>query len=157
MKKLFPSSIYNIQSKALAVFPEICSNGQLFSRVLEENADYLLDIKPFDLVRLSCEYYGSSLRGRQDGTKALSGITYKPPIVLSTSADIYLFPTTSPSSSQCCWISFKCIEKIKPISKEVFIQFNEKEKWRVNISPSSLKTQINRITHLRQLMNNRVI
>jgi phytoene dehydrogenase-like protein len=59
----------------------------------------------------SCEFFGSSLIGRQKGTTKLIGITHKAPIIIEETREIIFFPTTSPRLSCCSWISLKNIEK----------------------------------------------
>ncbi|TDQ42054.1 competence protein ComK [Aureibacillus halotolerans] len=156
MNHVYDQTLYKIGRETVALFPEQLKNGDVGTRVLETNRDYLLNIKPLQMVKKSCEYYGSSLRGRQDATKALSGITYKPPIVLSTTIQIFLFPTSSPTSGRCGWISYQHAERMGRSAQGVFVRLNEDEQWFVDMSAASLETQLYRTAFLHQTIMSRV-
>ena len=120
------------------------------SEIIEIGARYLSSCRPFDIVKKSCEYFGSSYNGRREGTKQLIGITHKAPIIVDPYTSIFLFPTASPTSPQCMWISHDYIashKKIGPYSTVVTFQNNES--YELPISFYSFENQISRTAMLR--------
>ena len=69
------------------------------------------------IIENSCRYFGSSYNGRHIGTKNLTGINYKSPIIIEETKNIIFFPTTSPKQSDCSWISLKYINISNEISR----------------------------------------
>ncbi len=61
------------------------------SRVIETEAEYIVNNPPLNILEYSCEYFGSSYEGRKEGTKKLLGITHKSPIVVEESRKIIFF------------------------------------------------------------------
>ena len=92
---------YEINKSTLAVLPIDESS----SRVLEEEAEYIVNKSTTDVINDSCKYFGSSYKGRNEGTKSLIGGNYKLPILIEESREIIFFPTSSPKLEECAWIS----------------------------------------------------
>src|SRR5699024_12134959 len=80
-------------------------SGVINTQVFENEANYLINKSPVKMVDHACRYFGSSLRGRQDGTKDISGITHKEPITIDPASGMYFFPTSSQSNKNCFWIA----------------------------------------------------
>lgn len=146
MKKDKVLTSYEINPYTMMIRPA----GDAYSEVIEEGARYLVSSRPFDIVKKSCEYFGSSYSGRREGTKQLIGITHKAPIIVDPFTSIYLFPTASPSSPQCTWISHDYIasyEKNGPYATDVM--FQNSERFELPISFYSLENQVSRTAMLR--------
>lgn len=141
---LLPS--YEINPYTMMIRPA----GDEYSEVIEAGARYSISCRPFDIVKRSCEYFGSSYNGRREGTKQLIGITHKAPIIVDPYTSIYLFPTASPASPQCTWISHDYIasyEKNGPYS--TIITFQNSENFELPVSIYSLENQVSRTAMLR--------
>lgn len=81
---------YEINPDTMAVLPiEIGKNT--CSRVLEVEGEYVVAMKPTEIVDRSCRYFGSSLKGRQEGTREIMGVTHKAPIIVEASNKIFYF------------------------------------------------------------------
>lgn len=144
---------YEINRDTLAIMP--LSNKT--SKVIEVEDEYLIEKEVFNVIEHSCEYFGSSYDGRHKGTKSISGITHKSPIIIENTNKIIFFPTTSPSKPECIWISLNNIltyEKgqIRGTSKIVFKNGNE---LNLDISLGSLTNQIFRASRLKFLLEER--
>ena len=111
---------YEISKGTLAILPNESGN----SLVYEDEERYLVNEKPFNIMDESCKYFGSSYEGRKEGAKSILGAEYKVPIVVEDSTNLIVFPTTSPYSDDCAWISLKRVYNIQKIdannSKIVF-------------------------------------
>ena len=83
---------YEISKGTLAVVPNEC-NGSL---IYEDKDRYIVKQTPYQVMESSCLYFGSSYKGRKEGTKNILGAEYKVPIIVDDSDNIIVFPTTSP-------------------------------------------------------------
>ena len=145
---------YEINDFTLAVFPiakEKC-------KVIEQNSTYLLDCNSYQVIVHSCEYFGSTLQGRQKGTKSLIGVTHKQPLIIEESRNIIFFPLTSPLNLECAWISFNNIlnYSVGNSKNSSIIYFKSGEKLEVPISIGSLTNQILRSSRLQVVLNDRI-
>ena len=77
------------------------------TKVLEEDRVFVIKKSSTDIINHSCKYFGSSLLGRKEGTKALTGVSYKAPIIIEETQSIIFFPTSSPRFDNCSWINLK--------------------------------------------------
>lgn len=77
--------------------------------VYEKERSFIINKIPTDVIKYSCEYFGSSYKGRVEGTKKLTGLTHKPPIIIEESKEIIFFPINSPRLYNCSWIRNKYI------------------------------------------------
>ena len=77
--------------------------------VYEKDRIFTIDSIPNKIIKYSCEYFGSSYKGRLEGTKNLTGITHKSPIIIEESREIIFFPLSSPRLNSCSWIRNKYI------------------------------------------------
>lgn len=145
---------YEINEGTLAVIPAEKSK----SKVLEDRGEYIIENTPFEILDYSCKYFGSSYEGRKEGTKAILNINYKVPIIVENSRNLIFFPTNSPTSEDCMWISLR---NIKCIKEEEFnstkIEFNNGVKLIIPISKRTIENQVLRASRLDLIMRNRKI
>jgi len=126
------------------------------TRVIESEDEYIINNTPLEILEHSCEYFGSSLEGRKEGTKKMLGITYKPPIIVEESREMIFFPTNSPENIDCIWINLGKIEKYYKInSKKTAILFKNGDIMDFNLSYGSLSNQILRATRLKFILEER--
>src|SRR5699024_1234485 len=131
-------------------------SGVINTQVFENEANYLINKSPVKMVDHACRYFGSSLRGRQDGTKDISGITHKAPISIDPASGMYFFPTSSPRNNTCSWIAHSHIEFMQPTSKQMTEDhFKNGRRFVLDISNGSMMHQIQRTFQLRYLLNDR--
>lgn len=143
---------YEINEGTLAVVPLNSSK----SKIYEDKKEYIIDNTPFEIIDYSCKYFGSSYEGRKDGTKSILHIEYKVPIVIESSNNLIFFPTSSPYSSDCCWISLKDIKSVKEIeNKGTEITFINGKKVIIPVSKRMIDNQILRASRLDLIIRNR--
>ena len=136
---------YEINIDTLAIIP-IDENT---SKVYEKEAEYIINKSSNSIIKNNCEYYGSSYKGRCEGTKYLTGIKTKQPIIVEESRNMIFFPTTSTRSKQSYWIA---LNKITDYTKKKYnstITFDNNKSIDLNISFYSLDNQICRATMLK--------
>ena len=144
---------YEINFNTQTILP--LSNGG--TKIMENGSPYIMDCNPINVIEHSCEYFGSSLQGRKDGTKKLLGITHKAPIIVEESRKIIFFPTTSPEKEECIWINLDKIDKYyKKTNKTSEILFKNGDKVEFDVSIGSLTNQILRATRLKFILEERI-
>lgn len=143
---------YEINEGTLAVIPLDSSK----SKIYEDQKEYIIDNTPFEVIDYSCKYFGSSYEGRKDGTKSILHIEYKVPIVIESSNNLIFFPTSSPYSLDCSWISLKDIKNVSEVeNKGTEITFNNNKKILIPVSKRMIDNQILRASRLDLIMRNR--
>lgn len=143
---------YEFSRGTLAIVP----NDEESSLVLEDNDKYIVQNKPFQIMEDSCIYFGSSYKGRKEGSKAILGAEYKVPIVVEDTSNLIAFPTTSPYASDCCWISLKRVYNIYKVDNyNTKIVFDNGEEITVPCSFRSVENQMSRASRLDLILKNR--
>lgn len=142
---------YEINSSTLAII----SMNDSCCKVLEEEEEYIINKSAYDVIDNSCKYFGSSYKGRYEGTKSLLGMNYKLPIIIEESRNIIFFPTSSPKLNDCFWISLNNISDYFVDNGEVYICFKNGYKLKINISFFALENQILRSSRLESVLRHR--
>lgn len=143
---------YEINEGTLAVI----AKEEKKSLILEDDKEYIVNSNPFEVMDHSCKYFGSSYEGRKEGTKEILNINYKVPIVVDNSRNLIFFPTNSPLSNDCSWISLKSIKDIQEGEfNTTHIIFNNGVSIDVPISKRTIENQILRASRLDLIMRNR--
>ena len=142
---------YEINSSTLAIVP-IENN---ISRVYEESEEYIINKSSNSIIKDNCEFYGSSYEGRCIGTKSLTGIKTKYPIIIEESRNIIFFPTSSTRTKQSTWIALNKIKKYNKNKQNSEVLFKNEEKINLDISFYSLENQIVRATMLKSKLYER--
>lgn len=142
---------YEINEGTLAI---LAKNKK--SLILEDDKRYVVDSLPFDVVDHSCKYFGSSYEGRKEGTKEILHINYKVPIIVDNSRNLIFFPTNSPISDDCSWLSLKSIKSIKEGDfNTTDVIFNNGVSINIPVSKRTIDNQILRASRLDLIMRNR--
>jgi competence protein ComK len=142
---------YEICKETLVIIP--IENYK--SKVIERDREFIVDKTPMEIIESSCQYFGSSFLGRLRGTKNLTGITHKSPIIIEETNEIIFFPTSSPRLYECCWISLNNISEYYKNSDNSVILFDTGYKLSLDISYGSLDNQILRATRLESVLRKR--
>ncbi|WP_112180109.1 MULTISPECIES: competence protein ComK [Paraliobacillus] len=149
---------YEINPVTIAIIAEKL-NGIYVSRVLEisEDAPYYIKGSPCKLIDAACKYFGSSLKGRQEGARTVCGIKHKVPISIDPSSGMYFFPTSSPQNPYCSWISHTHIDRIRkaPDRGTEFI-FKNGMTLILEVSYGSMINQLQRTAQFRYLLEKRI-
>lgn len=145
---------YEINEETLAILP---LEGNKCRAVEKEN-EYYIESKSFSVVEHSCEYFGSSYSGRHNGTKKLTGLKYKSPILVEESTRLIVFPTHSPRNEECIWLVLNKIKKCYPskITNMSIIEFISGDKLEIDVSYQIINNQILRATRLKVLIEERL-
>jgi len=142
---------YEFSKGTLAVVPNDKNN----SLVYEDDHRYIVNEPPFVIMEDSCKYFGSTYEGRKNGSRDLLGAEYKVPIVIEDSNNLIVFPTTSPSSEDCAWISLKRVKKtVKVDGNNTKIIFDNNVELIIPSSYRSIENQLSRASRLDLVLRN---
>lgn len=143
---------YEISKGTLAIVP----NEKTTSLVYEDKERYLVNQTPYEIMEDSCLYFGSTYSGRKEGSKSILGAEYKVPIIVDDSDNLIVFPTTSPLSPDCIWVSLnhlKSYEKVDSCNTKII--FDNGKEIIVPNSYRSIENQVSRASRLDFIMRNR--
>lgn len=143
---MYTKDNYEINSSTMAIIPI----DDEYSKVYEEEEKYIVKQSSNKIIKENCKFFGSSYIGRCAGTKQMTGIKSKFPIILEESRNIIFFPTSSPRKMQSCWFA---LNKIKLCSRDKNstskVLFKNDLILNIDISVYSLENQIVRSTMLK--------
>jgi len=142
---------YEINIDTLAILP-IEEN---ISKVYESETEYIVKQNCNKIIEDNCKFYGSSYKGRCEGTRFLTGIKSKCPIIIDESRDMIFFPTGSTRNEKNCWIA---LNKVKEYNKTIFgcyITFMNDFSLPLDISLYSIDNQYYRATMLKSKFNDK--
>ncbi|MBD8067611.1 competence protein ComK [Bacillus sp. PS06] len=147
---------YEINPYTMIILP-VPYGRKIYSIVIEMEEEFLVKLKPMEIIDRSCKYFGSSFKGRKEGTRELMGITHKPPIIIEPSHHMFFFPTVSPTSSDCAWLSHSHIinHSAAGIGTTKVIFQNNKSIF-LDISKGSFENQFYHTAQLRTIISSRM-
>ncbi|PLT27712.1 competence protein ComK [Peribacillus deserti] len=147
---------YEINPYTLVVMP-LAYGSKIYSQIIEIDGEVTSPFKPMDIIKKSCEYFGSSYEGRKDGTRQLIGITHKLPITIDPTSNIFVFPTNSPGREDCIWICHEHVDFYQRTDMgETIVTFRNKKQISIPISFSSFESQMFRTAMLRTKLIQRI-
>ncbi|SDQ86978.1 competence protein ComK [Virgibacillus salinus] len=151
----FPS--HEVTPLTMAVIAKHDENGNINTTVLEEQEEYFVEHSPSKVIDYACKFFGSSLRGRQDGTRDICGITHKAPISIDPTSGMYFFPTIAPTSPKCSWIAHSHVNQVmKGPGRFTEVVFKNGKTILLEVSLGSLLNQVHRTAQFRYLLDNRI-
>lgn len=148
---------YEVTPLTLAVLSRENKKGDSDTVVLEGKREYTVSTPPTKMIDIACKFFGSSLKGRLEGTKDISKITHKAPIAIDPSSGMYFFPTASPTNKKCSWIAHSHVKDIHQIEKsKTEIEFKNGKRIIINASYGSMMNQVQRTAQFRYSLDSRV-
>ena len=143
---------YEINNATVALIP-VDKNT---TKIYEEEAEYTVECNTNKIIAHNCKFYGSSYQGRCEGTKYLTGIKSKFPIIIEESRNIIFFPTSSFRNNQNTWVALNKIKAYDQLSYgKSYIILNNGKKISLDISLYSLDNQFCRANLLKAKLYDR--
>ena len=157
MKQKIFTSDHEISPLTMAIIASRDKNGRLISYILDESAEYVSHLSPSKLIDTACMFFGSSLKGRQEGSRVISGLTHKVPISIDPTSGMYFLPTYSPTSPKCSWLSHSHIGDMKQLTEgNTEVLFINGKTVILDVSYGSLTNQVHRTAQFRYQLNSRL-
>ena len=144
---------YEINKDTVALIPK----DENKTIVYEVDNSFVVDKTPLEIMEDSCEYFGSSLEGRQIGTSSLIGYTHKVPVIVEETFDLIFFPTLSPKNEECTWLSYAHIFKPDKFKNKTILNLKNGKKILIDISSSTIDNQLYRCSRLQEVLKMRKI
>ena len=143
---------YEINNSTLAVI----GVDDKSSKVMECSKSYQIEDNSYQVMEDSCNYFGSSFRGRIEGTKKMIGVNYKVPIIIEETNDLIFFPLSEIESNKCVWISLKWFDKVEDDEDgNTYIYLKNGKKIKTSSSKYSIENQVLKSTKLHFLISDR--
>lgn len=139
---------YEINEDTVALIPKDENN----TIVYEVDNSFVVNKTPLKIMEESCEYFGSSLEGRQVGTSKLVGFTHKVPVIVAESFDIIFFPTLSPKNTSCSWISYNHVFKPDKFKDKTIVELKNGKKILLDVSTAIVHNQLYRCSRLKEVL-----
>lgn len=144
---------YEVSADTLAVI----SHAKGVTQILEKEGEFFTQLKPTYIMENSCRYFGSSLSGRQEGTKNMIEVSHKAPIIVEESTNLIFFPTHSPVNPSCSWINMNNLAHYRKSSngEKTIILFNNGMSLEIDVRYGILNNQILRASRLGNVLRTR--
>ena len=107
------------------------SNGTM---VIEKDRKFNVQMDCFKLLKKSCIWYGNSYNIQRQFVIDKFNFSIKTPIVMNGKDIIIFFPTCSPSSKECIWVSYNNVDRY--VKEEDYTKIYFKGGKILNISAS---------------------
>lgn len=143
---------YEVNCDTLALIP--LSEDK--TKIIERNNIFIVNKAVMEIIKDSCEYFGSSYLGRHEGTKKLIGVTHKAPIIIEETKNLIYFPTSSPRLLDCVWIGLNNIKTYESFNGKTKLYFDNNEKLDLDVSFGSFDNQVLRATKLESVLRKRI-
>ena len=127
---------------------------KLKTKVIEADKVFFVNDKALNVIDNSCKYFGSSYIGRKEGTKRLLNVNIKPPIIVEETRQLIFFPTASPKSNECIWISYNNLKSYKNLKTVTRLTFKNDKMYDVPVTYEIIDNQVTRAMKLEKELNN---
>ena len=107
------------------------------------------------ILENSCIYYGSSLKGRMEGSKNLINSKYRLPIIISDKNNLIFFPINGAKKNEIIWFNFNMIKIYIKEKNFVKIIFNNNYEQQFMISYTIFNNQMLKCSRLWWVYNSR--
>lgn len=125
----------------------LVSNGKR-TKIFDKEGVYEINNKVLDVLENSCKYYGSSFKGRCEGSKSILNMNYKLPIIMDCVKEVIMVPTSSPNNTDCYWLCLNNIEDYYKKGNKTIVEFSNKMTYEIENSYYTVENQILRATLL---------
>ena len=139
---------YEVNKNTVAILPI----GEDQSKIIELDNTFIVNMNSMKIIERSCKFFGSTYLGRHEGTKMLTGITHKTPIIIEESRNMIYFPTTSPRLQKCAWFALKHIKNYVNNNGKSLVTFENGKKMELNLSFGSFDNQFLHATKLESIL-----
>lgn len=157
MENTLFTNVHEVTPLTMAIIASRDEEGRPVSYVLEETTEYISNNSPSKIIDEACKFFGASLRGRQEGTTDVCGLTHKVPVSIDPASGMYFFPTYSPTSPKCSWIAHSHIDQINQTEKgRTELVFKNGKDIVLDVSYGSMLNQVRRTAQFRFMLDNRI-
>ncbi|MCR9005197.1 competence protein ComK [Staphylococcus epidermidis] len=136
-----PETIYVIRKGDMVIRPKYDeyqqTNGTEIIRFDQTRKESPFKVQ--GIIERSCKFYGNNYISKKAETNRITGISSKPPILLTPLFPTYFFPTHSDRQEENIWINMHYIENVKELkNRKSKIIFANGDSLTLNVSFHSL-------------------
>ncbi|KAB2282843.1 competence protein ComK [Staphylococcus epidermidis] len=136
-----PETIYVIRKGDMVIRPKYDeyqqTNGTEIIRFDQTRKESSFKVQR--IIERSCKFYGNNYISKKAETNRITGISSKPPILLTPLFPTYFFPTHSDRQEENIWINMHYIENVKELkNRKSKIIFANGDSLTLNVSFHSL-------------------
>lgn len=130
------------------------SNGTM---VIEKNRKFTVEIDCFKLLKKSCIWYGNSYNIQRQFVVDKFNFYIKTPIVMNGKDVLIFFPTCSPNSKECIWVSYNNVDRYVKEKDYTKIYFKGGKILNISASYGTIDNQITRCVRIEKYINDRIV
>lgn len=123
--------------------------------IIEKNQKIIIEGNCLKFLKKCCKFYGHSYNLQRQFIIENFDYYIKTPIVLSKSKMIIFFPTTSPNSKECIWISYSNIDRYVKEDEYTKIYFKGGKVLKVSASYATIDSQITKCIKIEKYLNSK--
>lgn len=122
--------------------------------IIEKTKKINIDEDCFKFLKKCCMLYGHSYNMQRQFVIDIFNYYIKTPIVVSDYNGIILFPTASPESKECIWISYNNIDRYVKEKEYTKIYFKGGKVLNISASFSTIDNQITKCIKIERYLTN---
>ena len=130
------------------------SNGTM---VIEKDRKFNVQMDCFKLLKKSCIWYGNSYNIQRQFVIDKFNFSIKTPIVMNGKDSIIFFPTCSPNSKECIWVSYNNVDRYVKEDDYTKIYFKGGKILNISASYSTIDNQITRCIKIEKFIREKVL
>ena len=129
-------------------------HGHLQTLVIETGKTFRVNNAAEQILNLSLNKMGTTLRGAMDHAKANLGNMNMCPIKMNSQTGLYLFPSKSPKRPDCVWFSLIHVKGAKELGKnKTKVLLSHGHSILVDCTLTSFKSKLHRALKLRKMIS----
>lgn len=130
------------------------NNGLNSTLIEEKRNNFMIKIDCFKFLKKCCYCFGHSYSIQRQFIIDKFDYSIKTPIVVSEYNGIIVFPTSSPSSKECIWLSYNNIDRYIKEENGTKVYFNGGKTLKFNVPYRIIDNQITRCIKIEKFLNN---
>lgn len=143
---------YVINSDTLCFFQDMNNKNEVF--IIEKNKKLKLNMDCMKFMNRCCCCFGRSYNSQREYIINKFNYYIKTPIVVSDYNMYIFFPTTSPKSNKCIWISYNNVDRYVKNEGYTKIYFDGGKVLNLNTKYTTIDNQITKCIKIERYLNN---
>lgn len=142
---------YILNGNVLCFTQDIDNDNEVL--IIEKYCKRNINYDCFKLLKNSCKYYGHNYNIQRQIVIDLFNYYIKTPIILSEFNMVIFFPTASPNSKDCIWISYNNVDRYIKEKNYTKIFFKGGKVINISASFSTIDSQITKCIKIEKYLN----
>lgn len=122
--------------------------------IMEKNRKVIIEMNCLKFLKKCCKVYGYSYDIQRQFIIDKFNYYIKTPILVSQYDKLIFFPTSSPTSKNCIWISYNNVDRYVKENDYTKIYFKGGKVFNISASFTTIDSQITKCIKIEKLLNN---